>query len=205
MGLKDAPKESLRENHPAKSGDKFLYNLLSGGEKYMQKMVLILLLTLCFLLTACKEKQQAETEEMQRAAGETSAAGSVMPQLSDDYYVAIYEAQELIKIYQDDRSYRQDYCQKAYLKDQKMFVSMGIARLTNPQTGQPLSRQMVERAANLDARRWASYGEMWLKDNYDPPFGQLNSYFNRPVTPLHESVVGDSLFVFIATSLDLGN
>ena len=160
-----------------------------------------------FILTAifwsCKSETKTETEAMQQISAETSS-GSVntLPQLPDEYFVGIYETQELIKIFQDDKSYRESYCQQAYLKDRKLFISMGIGRLTNPETGQPIARQMARRAAALDARRWAAYGETWLENNFDPPFGKLNKFFNRSVTTLNENVVGDSLFVFIGTSLD---
>ena len=152
---------------------------------------------------SCKSEKETETEAMQQVSTEASS-GSVnaLPQLPDEYFVGIYETQEMIKIFQDDKSYRESYCQRAYLKDRKLFISMGIGRLKNPETGQPIARHMAQRAAALDARRWAGYGESWLNNNYDPPFGKLNKFFNRPVTTLSENVVGDSLFVFIATSMD---
>ena len=153
---------------------------------------------------ACKSESKTETEEMQQVSLEASAgSSSTLPQLPDEYFVEIYEAQELIKIFHDEKSYRESYCQQAHLKDRKLFISMGIGRLTNPKTGQPIARQMAQRAAALDARRWAGYGETWLNNNFDPPFGKINKFFNRPVTTINENVVGDSLFVFIATSIDL--
>ncbi len=152
----------------------------------------------------CQSEKDSETEELIQTPGETSSTTSPpLPQLSDDYYVSIYEAQEMVKIYPDDRSYREKYCQQAYLKDHHIFISMGIGLLTNPKTGRGIPQHLAKRAANLDARRWAGYGEKWLKDNFDSPFGQLEHYSNRPVSVLNQSVVGDSLFVFVATTIDI--
>jgi hypothetical protein len=162
----------------------------------------LFIFALCF--SACKSDQKGETEEMQQVSTEASSSlGNALPQLSDDDYVEIYEAQELIKIYQDDKSYREAYCQKAYLRDRHQFVSMGIGLLRNPGTGRPIARSLAQRAALLDARRWSAYGETWLKNNFEPPFGSLESYINQPVMTLNESIVGDSLFVFIATQMNL--
>ncbi len=152
----------------------------------------------------CKSEKDSETEELIQTPSETSSTTSPsMPELSDDYYVSIYEAQEMIKIFPEDRSFREKYCQQAYLKDQHLFITMGIGRLTNPKTGRQIPQQMAERAATLDARRWSGYGEKWLKDDYDSPFGQLEHYSNRPLSILKQSIVGDSLFVFMATTIDI--
>ncbi len=161
-----------------------------------------------FILTtvfwACKSEKEVETEDIQQISGEASSASSnALPQLSDEAYVEIYEAQELIKIFGDDRSYRKSYCEKAYLKDRNLFISMGIGVLKNPQTGRPVPRSLAQRAALLDARRWSAYADKWMKNNFDPPFGTLESYINQPVITLNENIVGDSLFVFIATTMDL--
>ena len=170
----------------------------------MKKLLLILLAGLLALLDACNTEKNAETENMQQPALEKSATGApAIPDLSNDYLVGIYEAQELIKIFQDEKSFREDYCKRAYLKDYDLFISMGIGKLTNPQTGDPIPRHMARRAADLDARRWAGYGARWLSSDYEPPFGELNINFNKPVTVLEENVVGDSLFVFVATRMDM--
>jgi hypothetical protein len=119
--------------------------------------------------------------------------------LSDNHSSA-FEARNCKNSY-DEKSFREDYCKRAYLEKHDLFISMGIGRLTNPETGQPIPLHLVRRAADLDARRWASYGEQWLSADYEPPFGELKSGFNKPVTPLKENIVGDSLFIFIATRM----
>lgn len=170
----------------------------------MKIPALFLLSSLVMLMMNCAKEKESETEEMQQTPAEMSQATAPgMPQLSDDYYVGIYEAQELIKIFNNDKSFRQDYCKRAYLKEYGLFISMGIGRLKNPETGQPIPQHLARRAADLDARRWAGYGEQWLSANFEPPFGELKASFNKTVTPLGENIVGDSLFVFIATHLEM--
>jgi len=170
----------------------------------MKQWFIIFLAGLLALFYACKGEKEAETENMQQSTAEMSGTGAAaMPSLSDDYLVGIYEAQELIKIFQDEKSFREDYCKRAYLKDYDLFISMGIGRLTNPETGQAIPRHLARRAADLDARRWAGYGARWLSSDYEPPFGELKTNFNKPVTVLEENVVGDSLFVFVATHMDM--
>ena len=165
---------------------------------------IFLILLLIVFTWSCQTEQKLETEEMQNVANESAAISvDALPQLSDDDYVKIYEAQELIKIYQEDKTYRQSYCKKAYLKDHKLFVSMGIGMLRHPTTGKPIPRNYAQRAALLDARRWSAYGETWLKNNYEPPFGKIEKYINQPIQTLNENIVGDSLFIFIATTMDL--
>ena len=160
----------------------------------------ILVFILLFCLGCQKEK---ETEQLHQAANESASSNTAqLPQLSDDQFVAIYESQELIKISQDNIVLREEYCQRSWHAPQRVFISMGIGRLRNPLNGQPVAQHLAERAALMDARRWAAYGESWLNNNFQPPFGQLEKYVNRSYQVINRSVVGDSLFLFLATTLE---
>jgi len=166
----------------------------------MQKFNLYLIMLLLITIFSCKQKQQ-ETETLTSKPDETSATAQNLPSFDNDYLVAIYEAQELIKIKQDDADLRRTYCEKAYHPEQQIFISMGIARLHRPDTGAVIPDQMAERAARLDAIRWASYGREWLKNNYEPPFGKLTTSFQQDIEVINKAHVGDSLFVFAATRM----
>jgi hypothetical protein len=166
----------------------------------MQKLNICLIMLLLFTFFSCRKKQ-AETETVTSKPDETSASAQSMPSFDNDYLVSIYEAQELIKIQQDDTDLRRTYCEKAYLPDKKLFISMGIARLHRPDNGAAIPDQMAERAARLDAIRWASYGREWLKNNYEPPFGKLTTSFQQDIEVINKAHVGDSLFVFAATRI----
>ena len=154
------------------------------------------------LVWSCYDEEPREANESETKTTNTASfLSTTIPDLSDDFLVSVYERQELIKISQEDETLRKNYCDESYLEEQKLFISMGIGKLTNPETGEPIPHNLAERAANIDARRWASYGELWLTNNYEPPFGKLTRTFNRTVTVINKSVVGDSLFIFVATSL----
>ena len=167
--------------------------------KTTSSFVLIIGLAVLF---SCSDEKPREAQNFDKKNLNTVALTSTkIPDLSSDYLVSVYEKQELIKISQEDKDLRKKYCDESFLGEHRLFISMGIGRLTNPKTGEAIPTNLAERAANIDARRWASYGEMWLTNNYEPPFGKLAKNFKRTVTVINKSVVGDSLFIFVATSL----
>ena len=165
----------------------------------MKVMILSLVVVLIFFCSCQKNKD--ETESVTRKSDEASGMESGLPSFDNDYLVSIYEAQELIKIQQDDVDLRQRYCEKAYLADRKLFISMGIARLHHPETGAAIPDHMVEQAARLDAIRWAAYGKHWLENNYQPAFGKLQANFQQDIKEINRANVGDSLFIFAATTM----
>lgn len=169
----------------------------------MKTSIILFIAINCLIFWQRCNDQQPQAVNDQDLKNKTTVASSAakIPDLSSDFLVSVYEKQELIKISQEDKELRKKYCDESYLKNEKLFISMGIGALKNPETGQTVPEHQAERAANLDARRWASYGELWLTNNYEPPFGKLTRIFNRSVTVINKSVVGDSLFIFVATSL----
>jgi hypothetical protein len=165
----------------------------------MYKSFLSILLAMVICLTACDSKKAEETETLTTKQSEQTAITSDIPKFDSDYLVSIYEAQELIKIEQNSLELRKMFCEKAYHPDTHLLVTMGIARRVNPENGQAIPLQMAERAAKLDAMRWAGYGIHWLESNYEPPFGQIQANINQQTTIIDRANVGDSLFIFIAT------
>jgi hypothetical protein len=161
------------------------------------------LLFFCLLLLSSCQKADEQIEEKQTGNTETGSVSQFnLPQVSNDHLVSIYETQELIKMEQANVDLRKKFCDLGYYEDHKVFISIGIGRLRNPATGQPIPRHMSERAANIDAMRWASYGKKWLENNYKPAFGEIESFFNKPVEIIDKAVVGDSLFIFMATKIN---
>jgi len=168
----------------------------------MKPFIFFILILCLTLLGSCYDERPGEVNDDGTTTTNTKTfVSTTIPDLSNDFLVSVYERQELIKISQEDKTLRKNYCDESYLEKQKLFISMGIGTLTNPETGEPIPHNLAERAANIDARRWASYGEQWLTNNYEPPFGKLSRTFNRTVTVINKIVVGDSLFIFVATSL----
>ena len=162
----------------------------------------IILTGILLLLLGCKSEKNDQVEQMKISNQESSLAETGIPDFDNDYLVSIYEAQELIKIEHDNIDLRKKYCQKAYLRDRGYFISMGIARKNNPETGDPIPTSLVEKSASIDAMRWASYGQQWIKNNYEPAFGKIQAKTNPNITILNRANVGDSLFVFMATKVD---
>ena len=177
--------------------------MIHNGKHLMKTSLIFFIAVICLIVwQGCNnhDPKAINNLDIKNTTAVVSSSAKV-PDLSSDFLVSVYEKQELIKISQEDKELRQKYCDESYLKQEKLFISMGIGALRNPETGQPVPQHLAERAATLDAKRWASYGELWLTNNYEPPFGKLTSTFNRTVTVINKAVVGDSLFVFVATSL----
>ena len=150
-----------------------------------------------------KNQPEAVEKSATNTDKQVSLISSSLPQFSNEYLVGIYEKQELIKISEDNPELRKKYCESAYNPESKLLVTMGIGSLKHPVTGNPISRTQAERAAMLDAYRWVGYGETWLNNEYQPAFGKLQTYVKRRGTVVNQSVVGDSLFVFIATEIEV--
>ena len=168
------------------------------------KIILIFIIAAAVMnFGPCDNGEPAEIQKESGSSTQSVQTSFSAATLNNDFLVRVYEYQERIKISQKDKQLRQEYCQKSYLSEYGVFISMGIGSLKNPQTGQAIPQHMAERAATLDARRWASYGEIWLNNNFEPEFGQLQSFFNRQTEVVDRSVVGDSLFVFIATYMNI--
>ncbi len=162
----------------------------------------IFIISIFVLLMGCKSDKTEEVEELTISNKESSVVEAGIPSLDDDYLVSIYEAQELIKIEQDNIELRMQYCEKAYMKERGYFISMGIGRKVNPKTGEAIPPSMIERGAKIDAMRWAAYGLNWLKNDYQPSFGKIEAQINQNITVVNRANVGDSLFVFVATKVE---
>ena len=160
---------------------------------------------ICVLLivTGCKSQKSEETETLTVKNAESSTTVSTMPEFDNDHLVSIYEAQELIKIDHENIDLIKSYCVKGYVKENNLFISMGIAQRIHPKTNQPIPVQTAERAARLDAVRWAGYAQTWLKNNYQPPFGKIQIQASKPAKIISQANVGDSLFVWVVT--EVGN
>jgi len=159
------------------------------------------ILSILVIITGCQSEKSEETEALTVNNAESSSMVTTMPEFDNDYLVSIYEAQELIKIDQENIELIKSYCEKGYVKDNNIFISMGIAKRIHPETGQPIPVQTATRAARLDAVRWAGYAQIWLQNNYQPPFGKIQTQNSKPVKTINQANVGDSLFVWVVTEI----
>jgi len=163
-----------------------------------------ILLIFIWIFVSCNKDKPAdmEMEELSQEATELlQSFAERIPQVSDDFKVNIYELQEKIKIDPDNVELRKEYCDSAYSAEKMVMVTIGIARLTNPETGEQITRSLVERSAKLDAMRWAMYGTNWLMFDYQPAFSEIKGEFTRKTEVIDKVVVGDSLFLYLASDL----
>ena len=167
------------------------------------KRYFVVLLSLLFVVS-CKQDKPAdvEVEEISQTADELSQSFTErIPPITDDLKVTIYELQERIKIEPDNVDLRKQFCTSAYSTEKMVMVTMGIARLTNPETGESINRGLMERAAKIDATRWALYGTNWLMYDYQPTFTEIKGNFTRKTQVIDKVIVGDSLFLYLASDL----
>lgn len=167
----------------------------------MQKYFILLFLV---FIISCKQDRSSdvEVEQMSQSAEELSQSfAERIPQISEDLKVHIYELQEKIKINPDDVELRKQFCQFAFSKDKMVMITMGIAKLKNPESGEIINRGMVERAAQIDAKRWAMYGTNWLMYNYEPAFTEIKGNFSRKTQVVDKIELGDSLFLYLASDM----
>ena len=166
------------------------------------KIITLFAILLCLIFVSCgKNQPDAAKNTKADQNNQATLASSTTPEFTNEYLVTIYEKQELIKISGDNLELRKAFCQSAYHPESKLLVTMGIGSLKHPQSGKSIPQSQAERAATLDAYRWESYGETWLNNQYQPEFGKLDKYFKHQSSVVERSVVGDSLFVFIATQI----
>jgi hypothetical protein len=168
----------------------------------MQKYFFIFLFILFFI--SCKQEKPAdiEVEEMSQTAQELSKSfAERIPEINNDFKVNIYELQERIKIDPENVDLRKQFCESAYSADNMLLITMGIARMTNPETGEAINRGIVERAAQIDATRWALFATNWLMYDYQPAFTEIKGNFTRKTQVIDKLVVGDSLFLYLASDL----
>lgn len=167
------------------------------------KRYFVVLLSLLFVVS-CKQDKPAdvEVEEISQTADELSQSFTErIPPITDDLKVTIYDLQERIKIDPENVELRKQFCDAAYSTEKIVMITMGIARLTNPETGESINRGMMERAAKIDATRWALYGTNWLMYDYQPTFTEIKGNFTRKTQVIDKVIVGDSLFLYLASDL----
>ena len=167
------------------------------------KNFLLFILFIMFTISCRQDKPaDAEVEEVSQTAEELSQTfAERIPQISDEFKASIFQLQESIKINPEDKELREQFCEMAYTPDKMVIVTMGIAKLKNPETGEQLNRSMVERTAQIDATRWALFTTNWLMYEYEPAFTEIKGNFTRSTQVIDKVVAGDSLFLYLASDL----
>ncbi|MGD9898651.1 MAG: hypothetical protein AB7T22_05945 [Calditrichaceae bacterium] len=165
--------------------------------------LIVSFLILSFLITCKSEKKvgQEMVEEQTNAVAE-SEAFFTPPDMADIQFDQLSELQQQIMRSSADAEIRKKFISQAYFADHNSIITIGIARLTNPETGAPITRGLVQRAAQVDANRWAAYGISWIKNSYQPDFGKLQTFFQGEQKVLMSYTQGDSLYLAVASRVN---
>ncbi len=171
----------------------------------MQKTCI--LLAFVIMLIACKKETKTRdtdpgTDSLAAGTPAAAAAGFSTPELSEVNFDALISLRLQIERHPQDKSLREQYLQTAWFRNNKALISVGVGRLTHPETGQPVSRSLVKRAAQVDANRWAAYGASWIRNDLSPAFGRLDTTYRGAQTALLSYERGDSLYMAIASEID---
>ncbi len=165
--------------------------------------LIVSILILSFLVT-CKSEKKVEQEmiEEQANAGDQTEAFFTPPDLADIQFDQLSELQQQIMVNSTDAALREEFIHQAYFTNNNSIITIGVARLTHPETGAPITRSLVQRAARMDANRWAAYGISWIKNSYQPDFGKLQAFFQGEQKELMSYTQGDSLYLAVASRVN---
>ena len=123
------------------------------------------------------------------------------PTLTDEYYRELFKYQQNIIFNPDSREQKEKYIFNAYFADNNTLISFGSGRRTNPNTQQTIALSLVKRAALVDAKRWATYGLLWLTNDFKPDFGRISEIHYGETKEIYSFYVGDSLVIALASKV----
>ena len=153
-----------------------------------------------FLFSCSKSEQESKTAE---DIGNTSAGNASInvPAQPDEYYKNLLRLQLQVIKNPDSREAKEAFIHNAYFPDGNALITVGSARTVHPESGAPISRSLVKRAALLDAKRWAVYSLLWLNNDFQPDFGKISENFDGVFKEMYSFNSGDSLIIAIALNV----
>lgn len=158
-----------------------------------------IILAISFWLFACSsDKSETETVSSAREESGTALFAENL-QVSGDMQAQILELQNEIRINPTDQSLRENYCRTGLLPEQNAFISAGIGLKFHPENRKAIPAAMAERAALMDARRWAFYADKWVHDNPELQFGSVSGSFEKTQKIISRIEQGDSLIIILAS------
>jgi len=161
---------------------------------------IIFILSTILLLVSCDEagKQKEKPDEANK---EDLTIPFDPPEFEQEFLESLYLIQMDIMKNPSSLTHKEKYISDAYIADRNTLVSFGNARNTNPETGTKIAPALVKRAAILDAKRWATYGLIWLNNNFEPDFGKIKDVYNTDTKEITSFNKGDSLIIAIASKV----
>ncbi|KAA3612993.1 MAG: hypothetical protein D8M58_11825 [Calditrichaeota bacterium] len=163
----------------------------------MHKIIFVLSFLLIF---ACTES--GKQKENSGDTGKSETADSFNPPDAKlEFLEKLYDIQMDIIQNPSSRAHKEKYIYNAYFDENNTLISFGNARLTNPQSGEKIATPLLKRAAIVDAKRWATYGLLWLNNDFEPDFGKISEVHQGLTKELGSFNKGDSLVVALATKV----
>ena len=152
---------------------------------------------------SCKAEKQ-EKEEKQNTAEQVETNEPVAfkpPSLDEKYYRELFRFQEDIILNPANRKLKERYIFNAYFADYNTLITFGSARRINPETKQAIATPLIKRAALMDAKRWASYGLLWLNNDFQPDYGKIKGINSGETREVFSFDKGDSLVIALANKV----
>lgn len=147
---------------------------------------------------------EAEKSPIPDAVQKTDSAKAISfnpPVLEETYYRKLYKFQQEIMLNPEDREKKERFIFNAYFAENNTLLSFGSARKTNPKTQQAIPYPLLKRAALVDAKRWATYGLLWINNDFKPDFGRINDIHSGESREVFNFDIGDSLIIALANKV----
>ena len=163
-------------------------------------MKILMILSTLILFPACNEagKQKENRAETTNTNAQTPFNP---PKFERAFLENLYLAQMDIMKNPLSRAHKEKFILNAYIADKNTLISFGNARLKDPQTGNKIATPLIKRAALIDAKRWATYGLLWLNNDFKPDFGKIKGAHNGFIKEIATFNKGDSLIIAIASKV----
>ena len=161
----------------------------------------LILLCLIVLIFSCKQEKTEKSIENIDSSISRDITFSI-PDISEESLHELFELQLRVNKNPTKLAYRKQLVEKSHFQENNALITFGCARMTHPVTGQKVAQALLKRAAIIDAKRWAAYGQTWILNNYMPDFGKLNSTFNGINQQIISFNRGDSLVIAFAHKLN---
>ena len=158
---------------------------------------IIFSICILFFLFACNEAEKQKDE----IKTTNDPIPFNPPKLEQGFLEKLYFTQMEIMKNPTSRIHKEKYIFRAYIADRNTLISFGNAKSTNPSTGEKNSPALIKRAAFLDAKRWATYGLLWLNNDFQPDFGKIKDTHKGITQELLTFNKGDSLVIVIASKV----
>lgn len=164
----------------------------------MKTLHIFIIIGLLFL--SCKTEKTSE-QKLSAKEDSTVAISFNPPTLNDNYYRELFKYQQDIILNPESRLHKEKYIVNAYFTNNNTLISFGAGRKTNPNTQQTIAYPLVKRAALIDAKRWATYGLLWLNNDFKPDFGKIDAVHSGEAKEVYSFNVGDSLVIALASKV----